>query len=341
MSIRRRELLLAGSAAMTLGGCANLGRGSLVAANIDVFDPAISDVIDLDAPMEELGRGYTWCEGPTWDRDRDALYFTDVPGNVAYKWTAVAGVEVFLAPSGALEPLPGFREPGANGLWYARDGSLIICNHGSRAVERMNLDTRQRERLTDQYAGKPFNSPNDIVEARNGALFFTDPPYGLEGLDTSPLKEQDSNGVYCLQPDGHVRRLISDMTFPNGIALSPDGTRLYVSQSDPDASLIRELTLSAGGAVSGDRLLFDARPYQADNVPGLPDGMAVSVSGVIFATGPGGVLILSSEGHLLGRINTGRATANCAFGEDGHTLFMTAHDRLLKIRTKSRGVQWS
>ncbi len=340
MILSRRELVLMGGAALALSSCAN-ETGVPAASDVEVLDPALSSLIDPEAPLRELGRGYGWSEGPAWDKARGALYFTDVPGNVAYKWTDAAGVEVFMDPSGAPEAAPGFREPGANGLWYARDGSLIVCNHGRRGVERLNLETMERELLVGAFEGKAFNSPNDVVEASDGTLYFTDPPYGLEGLDASPLKEQAANGVYRLRPDGTIEQILSDMTFPNGIALSPDESRLYISQSDPEAPLIRELTLAADGSVTGDRLLFDAKPYMAEDAPGLPDGMAISSEGHLFATGPGGVLIIAPDGKLLGRIKTGRATANCAFGGDGRTLFMTAHDRLLKIETKVRGLSWS
>lgn len=342
MILTRRDLLLKSSAVLALGGCAPATDADLDgAAHIEVFDPALKDIIDVSATFEELGRGYGWSEGPAWDRARRALYFTDVPGNVAYKWTSAEGVQVFMDPSGVDGDAPGFREPGANGLWYARDGSLIVCNHGKRGVERLNLDTMERELLVDQYQGNAFNSPNDVVEAADGSLYFTDPPYGLEGLDASPLKRQSANGVYCLHPDGELQQLLSDMTFPNGVALSPDGAQLYVSQSDPDVPLIRRLTLASNGAIIHDEVLFDAMPFMGDDAPGLPDGLAVSGDGTLFATGPGGVFILDPSGRPLGRIRTGRGTANCAFGEDGRTLFMTAHDRLLKIATKALGVQWS
>lgn len=335
--INRRNLLLSGAALTGLAACGQ--KAPSVQPVFQAFDDAMYSIIERDAAFEVLGEGYGWSEGPTWDRKRGALYFTDVPGNTAYRWRADSGVEVFLKPSGIAEA-EGFREPGANGLWYAGGDDLIICNHGKRGVERMNLDTGAREMLMDHYDGKAFNSPNDVVQASDGTLYFTDPPYGLEGLDASPLKQQDANGVYRLSLDGTITRLLDDMTFPNGVALSPDETRLYISQSDPTAPIIRELTLAADGTVSDDRLLFDAKPYMAGDQPGLPDGMAVTREGLIFATGPGGVFVIAPDGKLVGRIKTGRATANCAFGEDGKTLFMTAHDRLLKLPTNVLGVQW-
>lgn len=336
----RRQLLASGLSAAGLAACQSLAPSAPPAPHIEMRDRGLRDVLDLDAPLQTLSTGYGWSEGPAWDRIRNVLYFTDVPGNTAWVWRGKGPAEVFLRPSGADE-VDGFREPGANGLWARPDGSLVLCNHGLRRVERLDPETGQRTPLATQFEGRRFNSPNDVVEARDGTIWFTDPPYGLDGLDASPLKEMDANGVYRIRPDGRIDRILSDMTFPNGIALSPDESRLYVSQSDPTAPLVRELTLSPYGDVLRDRILLDASPLMADDAPGLPDGMAVAASGHIFATGPGGVLVLAPDGQLLGRILTSRATANCCFGADGRTLFITAHDRLMSIRTRALGVQWT
>ena len=340
-----RRATLAGLGAVGLAAC-TAGRGVTQSSGepidlgIDVMSPDLSNYVASDARIETLATGYQWSEGPTWDRARATLYFTDVPQNKAFLWRRDTAVRVFMDPSGA-SATEGFREPGANGLWYASDGSLLICNHGHRAVERMNLETGEVTPLATSFAGQKLNSPNDLVQARNGVIYFTDPPYGLEGLNDSPLKQQDANGVYRLDPDGSVTRVVSDMTFPNGIALSPDQTVLYVSQSDPKAPLLRAFELNEAGDVISGKALFDAGSYMHADAPGLPDGMAVCDKGGIFVTGPGGVFVLDPSGRVLGRLRTGGATANCAFGEDGRTLFITAGDRLLKVRTKVQGVQWS
>ena len=346
MSFDRRTFL-ASSAAFALAGCAPKGEPetpqdaappSLDGPHIEVFDEALSGLLDPASPIEVLAAGYGWAEGPVWDRQRACLYFTDVPGNTCWRWSEADGATEFLKPSGApAEETAGFREPGANGLWIGRDGSLLICNHGRRAIEKMDLDTKTRTTLAAAYDGKRFNSPNDLVEAADGTIFFTDPPYGLEGMDDSPLKEQDANGVYRLSPDGSLTRILSDMTFPNGVALSSDSARLYVAQSDPDMPILR-VCMPDGGDV---RTLFDFTPYMADNLPGLPDGLAIAESGHIFQTGPGGVFVLSPEGMALGRIRTGKGTANCCFGDaDGRTLYMTAHDTLMRVRIRARGLPW-
>ena len=340
-----RRSALAGMGGLSLSACVPSKVVSTPASadpglSVEVFAPELRDVIDPSAYFETLSVGYQWSEGPTWDRERETLYFTDVPQNKAFQWRPNEAVKVFLDPSGSAET-EGFREPGANGLWYAADGSLLICNHGHRAVERMDLSTGQVRPLVTTYNGAAFNSPNDLVQARDGTIYFTDPPYGLDGLDASPLKQQDANGVYRVDVDGTVTRIVSDMTFPNGIALSPGEDVYYVSQSDPKAPHVRAFALGSNGEAISERIIFDASPFMRDDAPGLPDGMAICVTGEIFVTGPGGVFVLSADGTPLGRLRTGRATANCAFGEDGRSLFITASDRLLKVRAKVPGVQWS
>lgn len=339
MKTRRDIVLGLGSASLVgLVGCTR----DIVPGEIEIHAPAARDLFTGSPGLQQLADGFVWSEGPTWDRERNCLYFTDVPSNRAYRWSENAGLETFLDPSGvAPEAAQGMREAGANGLWFGEDGWLYLCNHGVRAVQRMRPDSQLRETLVDSYGGQRFNSPNDLVRARDGSLYFTDPPYGLEGLDASPLKEMDANGVYRLAPDGECERLFDHLTFPNGIALSPDERWLYVAQSDPAAPHIYRAALSADGAVGPLELLFDTSEYLAAGDPGLPDGMCVSSDGMLFATGPGGVFVLSPSGELLARIDTGRATANCAFGgPDGRVLFMTAHDRLLRLQTRATGLQW-
>ncbi|KCZ57202.1 hypothetical protein HY29_00320 [Hyphomonas beringensis] len=336
-----RRLFLASAAGTGLASaCAMPHLPSLQKSlDVEILDKSARDLISPGARLDVLASGYTWSEGPVWDRKRRCLYFSDVPENTCWKWTEDEGATVFLRPSGApADETNGFREPGANGLAISHDGRLLICNHGRRAVQSMDIDTKQRTTLVSAYDGKPLNSPNDVVEASDGTLFFTDPPYGLEGMNDSPLKAQDANGVYRFSPDGSLTRVISTMTFPNGVALSPDETTLYVTQSDPDAAHL--LRMGLGG--TEPELLFDAAPYMAEDAPGLPDGLAIDETGHIFTTGPGGVFILSADGIPLARIKTGKATANCCFGDpDGRTLYLTAHDTLMRIRTRTRGLGWS
>lgn len=304
------------------------------------FTEELWSVMPRTAHVRELAHGFTWSEGPAWDQVRNRLYFSDVPDNKAYVWSQKNGLETFMSPSGLQSNNPaGFREPGSNGLLVTSDGRLLIANHGARAVELMNIENGLRETVADQYNGKRLNSPNDIAIARDGSLFFTDPPYGLEGLDASPLKEQRQNGVYEVWGDGTVRLIDGSLTFPNGIALSPDEQTLYVAVSDPGAPKIYGYQRD-GNAFRNRTVFFDAGPYLERGWPGLPDGMAVAKSGHVFATGPGGVFILSPQGIILGMIRLESATANCAFGLDGSTLFITSGERLLSITTLMTGAAW-
>ena len=335
-ALSRREVLATG-AIICLSACARSPLSTTPASqavSFEIYEQDFSDIVDQAAPSRLLGEGYQWAEGPAWDAERQSLYFTDVPANLAYRWSATNGVESFLEPSGVEPELAqGMREAGANGLLMGKSGELLICNHGRRAVEAMDLQTGQRRILASEFAGRRFNSPNDLIEADDGTIYFTDPPYGLEGLDASPLKQMEHNGVYRISPNGEVSRIVEDMSFPNGVALSADQSALYIAQSDPDAPLVRKLDLAGD---KGSRLWFDARPYMKGHA-GLPDGMAVSRSGHVFLAGPGGVLVIDTSARCLGRIATGRATANCAFGEDGRTLFITAQNRLLAVRTRVVG----
>ncbi len=348
MQLTRRTTLL-GLSASTLAACAGDHVSGRIAADgaqadtvvtFESFETGFTDLVDTDATVRLLSEGYQWSEGPAWDAARGRLYFTDVPQNRAYSWNAAEGTSVFLDPSGVAPELAvGMREPGANGLLMGKSGELLICNHGTRSLEARDMNTGLRRTLVSEYNGKQFNSPNDLIEASDGTIYFTDPPYGLEGLNASPLKEQDANGVYRLTPDGGLTRLVDDMTLPNGITLSPDGRYLYVTQSDPEAPLIRrfDTPAPADSKLSGGEVWFDVKPFRHE-VGGLCDGMAVATSGHIFLGGPGGVLVIDPQARCMGRIGTGRATSNCAFGEDGRTLFITAGNRLLAVRTKLTGV---
>ncbi len=303
------------------------------------YDPAFADVVDPGARIEKLtGDAFTWSEGPAWIAAGDYLLFNDVPENRMYRWSQADGLSLFLEPSGyAGPPLATLREAGANGLFAEAAGTVLLADSGNRLVSRLDPASKVRTTLAERFDGKRFNSPNDVVARGDGTVFFTDPPYGLTDGNDSPAKELEANGVYRVDADGSVHLLDDSLGFPNGLAFSPDGNTLYVSNSDPERPVWMAYRLDAAGAVVDKRQFADASDLMGEGVEGLPDGMAVSGDGVLFATAPGGVLVLDADGKRLGRIETGTAVANCAFGDDGRTLYMTSHAFLARVPLKVTG----
>jgi len=316
--------------------------------SLEVVDPKFLTLIDITTPIEKLASGFDWAEGPIWIKPGvpvlntpsafagGYLLFSDVPSNTVYRWKAGEGVSVFLHPSGYTGATPRAGEPGSNGLTTDSQGRLVLCEHGDRRVGRLEKDGRHVT-LADRYQGKRFNSPNDLVYKSNGDLYFTDPPYGLEKNTDDPKKELSFQGVYRLTPNGEVTLLTDRMTRPNGIAFSPDEKTLYVANSDTNSAVWMAFPVKADGTLGEGKVFFDATSLVKAGKKGLPDGMKVDLAGNLFATGPGGVFVFSSAGEHLGTINTGEATANCAWGDDGTTLYIAADMYICRIKTKTRG----
>ncbi len=305
-------------------------------AKILRLDPALDALLAPDAEVEKVAEGFHWSEGPVWKDG--AVLFSDVPENTIYQWTpGTTTARVFLKPSGGMESTKEFREPGSNGLARDAENRLVLCQHGMRRVARIEKDGTQTP-LADRYEGKKFNSPNDLIIAKNGDIYFTDPPYGLEGGNKSPIKELTFSGVYRVS-GGKVTLLTDELTYPNGLALSPDEKTLYVNVSDPKAPYIYAYELAADGALGKHRIFFDASPL-TNSGPGLPDGMKVDRAGNVWTTGPNGVLIISPEGKHLGTIQTGQPTGNCAWGDDGSSLYITSNMFLLRVKTETKGAGW-
>jgi len=277
-----------------------------------------------------------------WDKKANALLFTDIPNNRVVKWSAKDGVSDFLKPSGytGKEPFTGY-EPGANGLAFDKDGRLVLCQHGDRRVSRLAADGKSFEVLAEKYMGKRLNSPNDLVFAKNGDLYFTDPPYGLPKQMEDPGKELDFQGVYRLNPKGELTLLTKQMTRPNGIALSPDEKTLYVANSDPAKAIWMAFPIKDDGTLGAGKLIHDAtEDVKASPNKGLPDGMKVDVHGNIFATAVNGVYVFTPDFKLVGRIVTNDKTANCAWGDDGTVLYMATNDKLTRVKTTTKGLGW-
>jgi gluconolactonase len=304
---------------------------------IERKDARFDQLIPQDAILEKLADGFDWAEGPVWDKKGQYLLFSDIPPNSVMKWKEGEGITLFLKPSGYTGSKPRGGEPGSNGLHFDAQGRLVLCQHGDRRIARLKGD-KSFETLADRYDGKRFNSPNDAVFKSNGDLYFTDPPYGLEGLNDDPAKELKFNGVYRLAKDGTVTLLTKEMTFPNGIGFSPDEKTLYVAQSDPKQPIWKAFDVKPDGTLGSGRVFADSTAWFEAGRKGLPDGLKVDQKGNVFATGPGGVHVFAADGTHLGTIDTGEATANCGWGEDGTVLYVCADMYLGRIKTNTKGL---
>ncbi len=306
---------------------------------IERKDPALDALIPKDAIIEILAGGFDWSEGPVWVPEKDGghVLFSDIPKNMIWKWSAKDGLKEHIKPSGytGQEKFAG-KEPGSNGLALDKDGKLILCQHGDRRVSRW-VDGKFVT-LVDKYDGKRLNSPNDLTIKKNGDIYFTDPPYGLPEQMKDKGKELDFQGVYRLTPKGELTLLTKEMTRPNGIALSPDEKTLYVANSDPDLAIWKAFPVKDDGTLGEGKVLFDSTQLVKDKKPGLPDGLKVDKAGNLFATGPGGVFIFDKTGKHLGTLATGVPTANCGFGDDGRTLYITADKNLVRVKTTTKGL---
>lgn len=298
------------------------------------LDPALDALLPKDSKLEMLASGLDWSEGPVWSEEQEAVLFSDVPQNVVFKWKEGEGLSQYLKPSGYTGPLKYSKESGSNGLVFDAKGGLISCEHGDRRVSLLRKGGGGGKiTLADNYEGKRFNSPNDACVDRAGNVYFTDPPYGLpNGSGDSQTREIPWNGVYRIAPDKTVKLLSKDMTFPNGIALSPDEKTLYVAQSDGKAALWKAFPITPAGDPGESRVVADVTEMMK-TMKGAPDGMKVDDKGNLWATGPGGIHIMTPEGKLLGRIDTKMPTGNCCFGgSDRNWLYICADAFLCRIK---------
>jgi len=300
--------------------------------SIERFDPALDKIVAADAVLEILAEGHDWIEGPVWVPAIKSVLYSDIPKNSIYQWREGKEASLWLKPSGYTGTDPRGGETGSNGLLLDLEGQLLLAQHGDRRIARLESNWEKPEAkfitLAGKFEEKRFNSPNDLAIKNNGDIYFTDPPYGLEkGMD-DPAKELDIQGVYRLDTEGSVTLLTDQISRPNGIAFSPDESVLYVANSDGNQPTMMAFDVLENGNIANGRVFFNT----------WGDGIAVDQQGNIYATGPGGVLVISPDGKHLGNILTTQRTSNCTFGEDGSTLFITADMYLVRIRLKTKGV---
>ncbi|MFL2996710.1 MAG: SMP-30/gluconolactonase/LRE family protein [Cytophagales bacterium] len=299
--------------------------------SIERISSDINKLIDLDSKIEILAEGFDWSEGPVWSKKLNSILFSDVPNNVIYKWNEKEGLSVFSKSIGYSGKVPNLKKAGTNGLTIDSEGNLIICMHGDRMIAKMeNLNTEKLSSIIRSYNNNILNSPNDLVYDSYGNLFFTDPPYGLLEGDNDKLKEIPFNGVYKLSPNGDIELLIKNLTRPNGISISNDEKILYVANSDNNNPIIMKYELSING-IKNPEVFFDGKELAKNDI-GLFDGLKVHPTGIVFATGPGGVLIIKENGDHIGTIRTEVRTANCAFDDKFEYLYMTSDMFLTRIK---------
>jgi gluconolactonase len=320
-----------------------------VSAPVERVDPALDSIVPAQPVVEKVatGAGFKWTEGPVWI-PAGYLLFAEIPSNSIRKWTPGGGVSIFMQPSGYKGPASfGGPEPGSNGMTLDKRGRLTVAGHAQRDVWRLEGTDPEAQitMLADTYEGKKLNSPNDLVYKSDGALYFTDPPYGLPKLDKDPGKELPFNGVYRLAgaldhkpgaPADHAKLelLVKDMPRPNGICFSPDEKYLYINNSEPKKFWMR-YTVKADGKLTDGKVIFDAT---SDPRSGAPDGMKVDQKGNIYSAGPGGVWIFSPEGKHLGTLDIPERVGNVAWGGADHkTLYVAASSSIYRISLKIPG----
>ncbi|KMT66826.1 SMP-30/gluconolactonase/LRE family protein [Catenovulum maritimum] len=307
--------------------------------SVTIFEAEAEKYLSPNAKIETLASGHIWTEGPVWVPDAGYLLYSDIPNNKIMKFQPGKGAELYLNKSGATGLFEGDHDQGSNALLINSKGQLVLLQQGDRRVAIMDSDLDKPKSkfitLAGNLNGKRLNSPNDAVYHSDGSLYFTDPAYGLKERLNDPRKELAFQGLFRINPAGKLELLDDSINFPNGIALSKDEKTLYVAVSDEEFPRWLAYQVESDGSISNKRLLIDATDdVKVKGEIGMPDGMALHSSGNLFATGPGGVWLITPEGKVLAKIYTGKLTANCTLSADEKTLYLTAHDTLMSVALK-------
>ena len=296
----------------------------------EIIDKRFNSFVLPNSPLRVLAEGFGWLEGPVWFADLQCLLFSDIPNDRVMRWTATGGVSVFRAPS-------GFE----NGHTRDREGRLISCSHQDRCLRRTELDGRITI-LADTYQGRRLNSPNDVVVAADGAIWFSDPPYGINS-DYEGGKQQAElpPTLYRLDPTtAELTVAADDFEGPNGLCFSPDGTRLYVAETGEQFVERPTQHIRVLDVVDGGRRLANGRVFHTIGA-GNADGMCCDQDGNLWSSAADGVHCLAPDGDLLGKINVPSLVSNLTFGGRNRSeLFLCASNTLCAITVNRRGAQW-
>jgi gluconolactonase len=301
-----------------------------LAQTVKRLDPGLDSIIAPGTRIEKVATGFLFVEGPMW---RDGkLWFSDVKGDKVRTFDPKTGkVTVILKDSGGVKDASPDFFLGSNAMVTDRDGSILLTRMAIGTIERMD-DHGNLKPFLSNYQGKRLNSPNDLVFTRDGALWITDPPFGLPKMDADPKKQLKYNPVWRYE-SGKLTPVITDMTAPNGIAFSPDEKTLYVSNSMPKM-YVRAYDVGAGGKLSNPRTLIS---YPPPNPADVPDGMKVDSKGNLWTSGPGGIRIVSPQGKVLGQLVIPETVANIAFADDGKTVYLTGSTSLYRLHSLVAG----
>jgi gluconolactonase len=298
-------------------------------AEVIQLDKALDSLIAPGTRIEKVAGGFKFTEGPMWREGR--LWISDVVGDKIFAVSPAGTVKLLIDKAGGYNNPPPGEYLGPNAMVTDKDGTVLLAQQGGRKLMRIDHELKLSLFL-DKFEGKKFNSPNDLVFAPDGSLWFTDPSYGLAEGDKDPLKEIPFNGVYRYA-DGKLTAMIKDLTLPNGLGFSPDGKIFYVCNSGPKMAIHQYRVAQDGSLAEGPILIA----FPDGSGPGVPDGMKVDSSGNIWSTGPGGIRIITSEGKVLGQIKLPETAANLAWADNGKTLYITAQTSVYRLKIATVG----
>lgn len=303
-------------------------RASISGAAVVRLDPSLDAVVAPGAQIERVATGFQFTEGPMWREGQ--LWFSDLVGNKMLSVSPAGTVHVLLDHSGGVSNPPPGSYMGSNAMVNAPDGTVLMIQQGGRRIVRLDSKLNITPFL-DRFEEKRFNSPNDLVYAPDGSLWFTDPPFGLLGQDKDSAKELTFNGVFRYA-HGKLTAPIRDLTRPNGIGFSADGKTLYISNSGPDM-FVEKFHVAADGTVSGGSKVIS----YPGSAPDVPDGLKLDSAGNLWTSGPGGFRIISPSGKVLGQIKLPEVAANMAWGDGGKSAYFTASTSIYRLKVSTPG----